>query len=226
MATALQRRFDALGRRFAFAAWPQMYVHPSWFDELDAAVGLGVSRRCGRDNGLAEQAVAQALLGWVGASLFDRVSDEHVPLWAMRAHRPMRNTLSVVAALSVLPLWRLAVGAEDARRWDEVLGVGVRHAALRLWKADPRIKPPAAATQLCAHAREASATPADWERLCLRLGLTALAAHSAGVRARVRLAWPTALRDVEPLTAAQALQPWAAEVCEQAARLLHPDVRA
>jgi hypothetical protein len=223
MATALQRRFDAIGRRFAFAAWPQMYAHPSWFDELDDAVGLTVSRRCGRDSGPAEQAVAQALLACVGAALSDRVIDESVPLWATRAHRPMRNTLSVVAGLSVLPQWRLAVSATDTRHWDEVLGAGVRHTALRLWKADPRMEPPAAATDLRETARVASAAAADWERLCLRLGLTALSTHSAEVTSRVRLAWPTVLRDTEPLTPVEGLQSWAAEACEQAARLLHPD---
>jgi hypothetical protein len=224
MTTELQDRFEATARRLAFAAWPQTYAHPSWFDELDAAVGLPVSRRSGRDVGPAEQAVAQVLLGRVGAGLHDRVGDESVPSWAMQAHRSMRDMLSVVAALSVLPLWRLAVSAADVGQWDAVLGVGVRHAALRLWKTDPRLEPPAAASALLRlNAREASATAADWERFCLRLGLTALATYSAGVRARVRLAWPAVLRDTEPLPSAEGLHRWVAEACEQASRWLPPD---
>jgi hypothetical protein len=217
---------DAIGRRFAFAAWPQMVAHPSWFDELDAIVGLPVSRRCGRDTGLAEQAVARALLECVGAGSSDQRIDESVPLWALRAHRPMRNTLSTVAALCVLPLWRQAVRSADVQRWDAVLGVGVRHAAVRLWRDDPRLKPPAAADALLQQTRAAAAAAPAWERLCLGLALTALAHHGSEVRARVRLAWPVALRDVEPLGPVDGLQAWAADACERAARQLHAGAHA
>jgi hypothetical protein len=170
--------------------------------------------------------VARALLEGVGAGSSAHAIDESVPLWAMRAHRPMRNTLSVVAALSVLSLWRRAVSPADVQRWDEVLGLGVRHAAVRLWKADPHLNRPAAADALFQQAREASTNAADWEHLCLRLALTALSSHGPEVRARVRLAWPTALRDVEPLDPVEGLQPWVADACERAARLLHPELHA
>jgi hypothetical protein len=216
-------QLDAIERGYCFAAWPQTYAHASWLDVLDDAVGLRVSRACGRTAGVAEQAVAQALLKEVGASASERVALDRVPLWAMQTHAYMRKHLSTVAALSVVPALKLAVSGAEARHWDAILGSDVRQAAMLLSHSNPEVLPPPQAAGFRQLASSAAKTADEWERFCLSLGLTVLASHHPTVCARVRLAWPRALRHVEPLATVQVVRSWLNRACTRAAQLLRAD---
>ncbi len=209
-------RLDAIERRFCFSAWPQTTTHPSWFEVLDRLVGMRVSRNFGRTVGETERAVADALLRQVGVDSSQRVADDYVPLWAMQAHEPMRQHLSTIAALAVLPALKLAVSGAEARHWDAVLGAGVRHVALLLARTHPQAEPPTHAThatELRRQATVAAKSAQSWEAFSFRLGLAALNEQKQAVRARVRLAWPHALRDEAPLVLEDAVQSWLVEAC-------------
>ncbi len=220
-------RVDAIERRFCFSAWPQTTAHPSWFDVLDDAVGMRVSRTCGRTVGEPERAVADALLWQVGVDSSQRVADDYVPLWAMQAHEPMRQHLSAIGALAVLPALKLAVSGAEVRHWDTVLGAGVRHVALLLARTHPQAELPAPAIDLRRQATVAAQSSHGWEVFCLRLGLSALSEQNQAVRARVRLAWPHALREQAPLALEEAVQSWLVEACLLATQLqrVEPPVR-
>jgi hypothetical protein len=206
-------RLDAMERRFCFSAWPQTTTHTSWFDVLEEAVGMRVSRNCGRTVGEAERAVGDALLRLVGVDSSHRVADDYVPLWAMQAYAPMRQHLSIIAALCVLPALKLAVSGAEVRFWDGILGAGVRHVALLLARTDPHVEPPTHATELRRQATAAAKTAQGWEVFSYRLGLAALSEQKLAVRARVRLAWPHALRDEAPLALEDSVQCWLVEAC-------------
>jgi hypothetical protein len=209
----LAGRLDTIERRFCFSAWPQTTTHTSWFEALDEAVGMRVSRNCGRAVGEPERAVADALLRQAGVDASHRVADEYVPLWAMQAYAPMRQHLSTIAALAVLPALKLAVSGAEARHWDAVLGAGVRHVALLLCRTHPESEPPAHATELRREATGAAKFAQSWEAFSLRLGLAALREQNQAVRARVRLAWPHALRDEAPLALEDSVQSWLVDAC-------------
>jgi hypothetical protein len=204
---------DALERRYCFAAWPQTYAHVSWFEWLDQLVGMPVSREMGRAVGDAELAVAQALLKEFGVEYSQRVADDYVPLWVMQAHAAMRQHLSAVAALAVLPALKLAVSGAEVRHWDAVLGAGVRHVALLLGRTHPQAEPPTHATELRRQATAAAKTATDWDRFCYQIGLTALADHNAAVRARFGLAWPRSMRELAPLLLEDSVHDWLVAVC-------------
>lgn len=204
---------DAIARRYCFAAWPQAFAHASWFDVLDGAVGLTVSRETGRTVVGAEQAVAHALLKQVSVDFSQRVADEYVPLWAMQAHAPMRQHLSTIAAFALLPTLKLAISGVQAQHWDSVLGTGVRRAALLLARTHPNAEPPLHATGLRQHATVAAKTAVAWEAFTYRLGLAALKDQNAAVRARFRLIWPHAMRDEEPLELEDSVQFWLVDAC-------------
>jgi len=220
-------RLDAIERRFCFSAWPQTTTHPSWFEVLDGLVGMRVSRSIGRMVGEAERAVADALLRQVGVDLTHRVADDYVPLWAMQAHEPMRQHLSTIAALAVLPALKLAVSGAEARHWDAVLGAGVRHVALLLARTHPPSEPPTHATELRRQATAAAKSAQTWDVFCLRLGLAALSEQNAAVRSRVRLAWPYALRDEAPLSLEDSVHSWLVDACLLSTQLqrVEPGVR-
>lgn len=217
------RTVDAIERRYCFAAWPQAFAHASWFDVLDDTAGLPVSRRYGPESGLAERCVAQIMLSQVDASLSDRVADDCVPWWAMQPHEPMRRHLSAISALCVLPALRMAVGGAEVRQWDAVLGDQVRHVALLLGRTQAQAEPPADGLDLKRLSSTAAKSADTWSRFCLGLGLAALADHGAPVTARVRLAWPRALRDVEALEVSSASQSWVAAACRMPTQLLRSD---
>ena len=207
------RRLDAMERRFCFSAWPQTTTHSSWFDVLDEAVGMRVSRNCGRTVGEAERAVGDALLRLVGVDSSHRVADDYVPLWAMQAYAPMRQHLSTIAALCVLPALKLAVSGAEVRFWDAILGAGVRHVALLLARTDPHVEPPTRAIDLRRQATVAARTAEQWEAFSYRLGLAALSEQRLAVQARVRLAWPHALREETPLALEDSVQSWLVDAC-------------
>lgn len=213
---------DEVWRRYFFAAWPQAYAHPSWMDALEAATGLRLPRGpAGAAAGLAEQALAHALLGEVGACLSDPVPVDRVPAWAMQGHGPMRRHLSAVAALGILPALTLTVKGGEVRQWDAVLGAGVRQAALCAWRALPEtIAPPPRARGLLRAASAAAGSPAEWERFSLGLGLAAVAECGEPVRSRIRLAWPRDLRDVAPFAVEATVQRWLARACLEVAHWL------
>ena len=213
-------RLDAIEQRYFFAAWPQAFVHSTWMDLLDRAVGLKLSRRFGACIGLPEEAVAQALLSQVGVVRAARFAVDQVPTWAMRTHAAMRRHLSTVAALSVVPALKLTVSGAQARQWDEVLGAGVRQHALKLCQTDPHLLPPPQAPGFLQSGPSASKTPHDWEQFCLSLALAALMQLGSAVCARVRLAWPVAYRLVEPLAVNEAEQSWLGAVCMKVAQRL------
>ena len=217
-------QLDDIERRYFFAVWPQAYVHPSWFEMLDLAVGLKLSRRFGRGIGLAEEAVAQALLCQVGVDRSARFPVDQVPPWSMRSHAPMRSHLSTVATLSVLPALKLMVSGAQTRQWEAVLGLGVRQQALKLCQIHPHLVPPTQAMSFLRAGAEASRAPGEWDRFCLSLGLAALAQFGDAVRSRVRLAWPLSYRQVEPLALNESAQSWLATVCLTVAQALpvHP----
>lgn len=204
---------DAVGRRYCFAAWPQTFTHASWFDALDEAVGMAVSRDFGRTVGEAERAVAHALLQQVGTAYCQRVADDDVPMWAMQAHAPMCQHLSTIAALVVLPALKLAVSGAEARHWDTVLGVGVRHAAMLLGRSHPQIEPPPHAAELRRQATAAAKSALTWELFSFRVGLTALESHDAAVRGRFRLIWPRAMRDEASLVLEDSVHSWLVDAC-------------
>ena len=209
-----KHRLNDVERRFCFAAWPQTFTHESWFELLDQAVGMRVSRTAGREVGAAEQAVASALLNQAGASASRQIADHGVPLWAMQSHVPMRRHLSLVAARVVLPALKLAVSGAQARQWDAVLGAGVRHAVLLLGSTDPQAEPPSQAVQLRRLATEAASGATPWEAFCFRLALAALQDPGAAVLARIRLAWPVGLRNLHPLALEDDVLPWLIEACQ------------
>jgi hypothetical protein len=206
-------RLDAVEQRYCFAAWPQRTTHASWFEVLDKAVGIRVSRDSGRTVSEVEHLVAQALLRQVGASFFDRVADDYVPLWAMQAYATMRQHLSTVAALAVLPALKLAVGGAEARHWDSILGVGIRRAALLLSRTVSDIEPPVQALVLRRQAASAAKTAESWETFCFQLGLAALDDHKPGVCARFRLAWPQAMGEKAPLELESLTRNWLVDAC-------------
>jgi hypothetical protein len=206
-------RLDAIERRLCFSAWPQSTAHSSWFDVLDQVVGMPVSRNVGRTVGEAERAVADALLRQVGVDSSQRVADDYVPLWAMQGYAPMRQHLSTIAALAVLPALKLAVSGAEARHWDAVLGAGVRHVALLLVRTHPQAEPPTHATELRRQATVAAKSSQSWEAFSVQLGLAALSEQKQAVRARVRLAWPHALRDDAPLALEDSVQSWLVDAC-------------
>jgi hypothetical protein len=213
MTTATPYQLDAMERRFGFAAWPQACAHGSWFEALDALVGLKVSRQHGPSSGVAEQAVAQALLAQVGCDVQTKVDIDCVPLWAMQAHGVMRRHLSSVAGLVVLPALKRVVNGEQIRLWDAVLGVQVRQDVLRLGRIDIELELPSTAQGLYALALAAAKTTVDWDKFCLQLGLTALAPYGSAVTARVRLAWPHALSKTAPLVVDESTQTWLVRTC-------------
>ena len=213
----------AIKRRYFFSAWPQTIAHASWFDALDDAVGLAVSRNVSRTVSRAEQAVAHSLLKQVGVDFSQRVADDYVPLWAMQAHVPVLQHLSTIAAFAMLPALRLAVSGSEARHWDTVLGSGVRRAALLLARAHPQAEPPAHATELRRQATVAANTTATWETFSCRLGLTALKGHNAAVRARFRLIWPHAMRNEAPLELENSVQSWLVDACTLPTRVRRID---
>ncbi len=206
-------RLDAVERRYCFAAWPQTYAHASWFDALDEAVGMAVSRDCGRTVGEVEKAVAHALLRQAGIDYSQRAADDYVPLWAMQAYAPMRQHLSTIAALAVLPALKLAVSGAEARHWDAVLGAGVRHVALLLGRSHPQAEPPPHATELRRQATAAAKTAPTWEIFSFRVGLTALESHNAAVRGRFRLIWPRSMRDQASLVLEDPVRSWLVDAC-------------
>lgn len=206
-------RLDAIERRYCFAAWPQTYTHASWFDVLDEAVGMAVSRDFGRTVGEAERTVAHALLQQAGIGYSHRVADDYVPLWVMQAHAPMRQHLSTIAALAVLPALKLAVSGAEARHWDTVLGAGVRHVALLLGRSHPQAEPPAHATELRRQATVAAKTAPTWEIFSFRVGLAALEGHNAAVRGRFRLIWPRSMRDEASLVLEDSVRSWLVDAC-------------
>jgi hypothetical protein len=213
-------QLDAIERRFGFVAWPQACAHASWFEALDALVGLKVSRQHGPSSGVAEQAVAQALLVQVGCDVQTKVDIDCVPLWAMHAHGVMRRHLSSVAGLLVLPALKRVVNGEQIRLWDAVLGVQVRQDVLRLGRIDTELELPSAAQGLYGLALAAAKTAVDWGKFCLQLGLTALAPYGAAVSARVRLAWPQALSKTAPLVVDESTRVWLAHTCMKVSRHL------
>jgi hypothetical protein len=211
---------SAVEQRFCFAAWPQAYAHASWLDALDAAVGLKVSRRADRQSGAAEQAVAKALLmqvGQAGVDVLDGVAIDRVPSWAMQRHAPMRRLLSMVAGLVVLPALQRVVGGEQSRHWDAVLGLQVRQDLLRMGRADgftdKQLALPSSVMSLVQLALAAAKTTPEWDGFCLHLGLAALAEYGAAVQARVRLAWPEAMRSTQPLAVDEAAHTWLVYAC-------------
>jgi hypothetical protein len=207
---------SAVEQRFCFAAWPQGYAHASRFEALDAAVGLKVSRRADRQSGAAEQAVAKALLvqvGQAGVDVLDAVTIDHVPSWAMQRHAPMRRLLSMVAGLVVLPALQRVVGGEQSRHLDAVLGLQVRQDLLRMGRADKQLALPSSVLSLVQLALSATKTTPEWDGFCLQLGLTALAECGPAVQARVRLAWPDAMRSAKPLAVDEAARAWLVYAC-------------
>jgi hypothetical protein len=211
-------------QRFCFAAWPQAYAHASWLNALDAAVGLQGSRRADRQSGAAEQAVAKALLvqvGQAGVDVLDGVAIDRVPSWAMQRHAPMRRLLSMVAGLVVLPALQRVVGGEQSRHWDAVLGLQVRQDLLRMGRADGRadgctdkqLALPSSVMSLVQLALAAAKTTPEWDRFCLQLGLSALAQVGVAVQARVRLAWPDAMRGTQSLAVDEAAHAWLVYAC-------------
>jgi hypothetical protein len=214
---------SAVEQRFCFAAWPQAYAHASWLDALDAAVGLKVSRRADRQSGAAEQAVAKALLvqvGQAGIDVLDGVAIDHVPLWAMQRHAPMRRLLSMVAGLVVLPALQRVVGGEQSRHWDAVLGLQVRQDLLRIGLADTQLALPSSVLSLVQLALASAKTTPEWDKFCLQLGLSTLAEYGAAVQARVRLAWPEAMRGTQPLAVDEAAHAWLVYACAAVAKWL------
>lgn len=206
-------RAQSLEHRLCFAAWPQTFAHASWFECLDAMVGMKVSRTVGRQVAQAERAVASALLVLAGAEAPTGLADEALPLWAMQPHAPMHRHLSTVAALALLPALRSAVGGAQARQWDATLGAGVRQAALALARAHVQAEAPKHAEALRQQAMSAATDAKAWEAFCLQLGLAALADHDPGVLGRVRLAWPHGLRGLAPLALEDEVRAWLIGAC-------------
>lgn len=204
-------------RRFNFAAWPQVWAHPTWIDSLEEATGLSLSRDCGPNAGLAEMALAQALLMQAGAT--HPVAIDRIPTWSMQAREPLQRHLSTVGALSLMPELRLAVSGEATRRWDSILGFGVRRNALLLCQADLPVEPPPRAWGVRQQALSAAGCAAEWSMLCMRIGLTLLEPHGLGMCARMRLAWPYTMRHAQALEIDDDAKAWL-DACQKAASLL------
>jgi hypothetical protein len=199
---------SAIERRFCFAAWPQAYAHSSWFERLEARLGMPVSRDSSRAAAGAEQAVALALLSEAGAGgTRPGVAIDALPDWLLE-HGQVQRRLSTAGALNLLPELMRAVSGETVRHWDAVLGPGVRLAALRLGSSRPPSSASAASLTVRQFALLAARTTAEWTRFCLCLGLTGLTALGAAVQARLRLAWPDALRDAQPWPGDEATLRW------------------
>lgn len=213
------RRLDTINRWLEFAAWPQARADVSWFEWLDDASGMKVSRAWGRDAGGAEQAVAAALLVEAGAVPSEDLMIDRVPLWATQASPSLRRHVSTVAAVNLLPELRLAVRGNVTRQWDTVLGAEARPTALQLCQTDFPADPPAHAEPLRRQALSAATRPDAWDLFCLRLGLLALAERGPAVAARLRLAWPHVLRHVQPLAVNAAACCWL-EACLKAVDML------
>jgi hypothetical protein len=209
------RCLESVHRWLEFAAWPQARAELSWFQWLDTATGMTVSRGWGRNAGGAEQAVARALLAEAGTAGSQGLMIDTVPLWVTQASPLLRRHVSTVAALNLLPELRLAVRGDVTRQWDTVLGGEVRPTALLLCQTNFPANPPAHAELLRQQALSASSSSAAWDLFCLRLGLAALAEHGQAISARLRLAWPHALRHAEPLAANAAARSWL-EACVKA----------
>jgi hypothetical protein len=149
--------------------------------------------------------------------VLDGVAIDRVPSWAMQRHAPMRRLLSMVAGLVVLPALQRVVGGEQSRHWDAVLGLQVRQDLLRMGRADAcadkQLALPSSVMSLVQLALAAAKTSAEWGRFCLQLGLSALAQVGAAVQARVRLAWPEAMRSTQPLAVDEAARAWLVYAC-------------
>lgn len=189
---------DDLVRRLHFAAWPQAHAHASWIEAVEHRLGVTLPRGIGPGAGLLDVAVAHALMHEAGVDPSAPTPVDRLPPWALLPEQALRHRSSVVAARPLVPELRRAVSGEAARRWEEVLGSEVRGTVL-LSSVQGSTPPPSARFRQALI--EASHSRESWQVICLRLALGALAGLGLAAWARLRMAWPLALRRHEPYLA-------------------------
>lgn len=214
---------DAIARRFEFAAWPQAQAHPSWLAALASATGVPVASQWGPGAGPAALAVAQALLAEAGAPPGQRVPVDQLPRWALLPRDSLHSHLAAAGAINLLPELRAAVHGPAQRHWDALLGPELRRGTLRWCSRHLRAEVPAHARALRAPAQAAARSAEGWQAFCLAMSLAALAELGDAVAARMRLAWPHALRHTPALPLDSAALRWL-QACLKVAEVMRDDL--
>lgn len=214
---------DAIARRFEFAAWPQAHVHPSWLAALASATGVPVAGQWGPGAGPAALAVAQALLAEAGAPPGQRVPVDQLPRWALLPREGLHRHLAAAGAINLLPELRAAVHGPALRHWDTLLGPELRRGTLRWCSRHLRAEAPAHARALRTPAQAAARSAEGWQAFCLAMSLAALDELGDAVAARMRLAWPHALRHTPALPLDSAALRWL-QACLKVAEVMREDL--
>lgn len=199
---------DLVAQRLAFAAWPQARVHASWLEALAQASGVPVANA---GHGAAARAVAHALWTEAGVPAIPPAAPvpvDRLPAWALQAVDDLHRQLATAGALNLLPELRAAVRGDAIRHWDAVLGPGLRRNTLRWCRQNLAVDVPPHARPLRSQAQAAARSPEAWQAFCQAMALAELAELGTGVQARMRLAWPHALRHVPPLALDPAAARW------------------
>lgn len=210
---------EAVERRFAFAAWPQAIAHPSWLEQLSRETGLPLQAVRGPEASASDRLVAEHLLRLVNACGNDGTGSVPVPPWVLLPFPELRRHLGCVAGLPLQALLRDAMPAAQARRWDRVLGPGVRRVILCMAPTAAGVLDAADRERLTRQALDGLVDEGAWLRFCMAFGLAALSGLPAGVQGRFRLMWPASLHDVVPLPAAAPLAAWMSAACQLSTRL-------